>query len=163
MVQKQPTIQEWIVENFGTSLDVESPMEALFAASMRIIHKMDDYESIFRFEQFRSQVVIGRYRLDFAICGEGSRGTYRIGVEIDGHEFHDRTKEQASSDRRKDRELTTTGWRIIRFTGSDVHRNGLGCAKELCELVYQAHTGLNAGDAARQFHMDRIAEMLRGA
>jgi hypothetical protein len=52
-------------------------------------------------------------------------------VEIDGHDFHDRTKEQASRDRQRDRYLTLDGYTVIRFTGSDVYNDPYQCAEEI--------------------------------
>lgn len=43
-----------------------------------------------------------------------------IAVELDGHDFHERTKQQASRDKKRDRSLLSKGWSVIRFTGSDV-------------------------------------------
>jgi hypothetical protein len=55
----------------------------------------------------------------------------RLIVEVDGHDFHDRTKHQASYDRKRDRDLTLTGYRVIRFTGSDVYNNPLQCVEDI--------------------------------
>ena len=66
----------------------------------------------------------------------------RLVVEVDGHEFHDRTKRQASYDRKRDRELTLEGYRIVRFTGSDVY----------------SEPGLCAGDI--DFHINDLAELV---
>lgn len=46
-----------------------------------------------------------------------------VAVELDGHDFHERTKEQASRDKKRDRSLLSKGWTTIRFTGSDVVRD----------------------------------------
>jgi very-short-patch-repair endonuclease len=52
-------------------------------------------------------------------------------VEVDGHELHDRTKAQASYDRRRDRDLTLEGYRVVRFTGSDVFNHAYECAEDI--------------------------------
>ena len=52
-------------------------------------------------------------------------------VEVDGHDYHDRTKEQASYDRKRDRELTLEGYRVVRFTGSDVFNHPAECAEDI--------------------------------
>lgn len=44
-------------------------------------------------------------------------------IECDGHDFHERTKEQAERDRSRDRRVQELGWRIYRFTGSELYRN----------------------------------------
>lgn len=43
-----------------------------------------------------------------------------IAIELDGHDFHERTKEQATRDKRRDRALVAAGWSVLRFTGSEV-------------------------------------------
>lgn len=66
------------------------------------------------------------YRLDFVFTTVGGVDGNRerpLAVELDGHDFHERTKEQASSDRARDRALLALGTTTIRFTGSDVYRD----------------------------------------
>lgn len=43
-----------------------------------------------------------------------------IAVELDGHAFHERTKEQAARDKKRDRALLSKGWTVVRYTGSEV-------------------------------------------
>jgi very-short-patch-repair endonuclease len=58
-------------------------------------------------------------------------------VECDGHEFHDRTSDQASEDRRRDRVLQWLGFPLLRFTGTDVVRNKIVVAREIAAFVAQ--------------------------
>lgn len=62
-------------------------------------------------------------RVDFAIA---SRENGRVVVECDGHDYHERTKEQAARDRSRDRALTGLGWRVLRFTGREIVRDETG-------------------------------------
>lgn len=67
---------------------------------------------------------VGQYRADFLITvsnGEIEAGT--IVLECDGHDFHERTKEQAARDRQRDRTLTNAGHVILRVTGSEIYRD----------------------------------------
>lgn len=83
------------------------------------------------------QVRIAGYRCDFVITIEfpklGRRR--RIAIECDGHSFHDRTQEQASYDRRRDRKLLAVGVPTIRFTYSDITSDPAGVMSELRETV----------------------------
>lgn len=82
-----------------------------------------------------------RYRLDFAVIFGGPR-CYRFGkvaVECDGHDFHERTKEQAAHDRSRDRALTRHGWTVLRFTGSEINRDARRCAQEVLD-VFLSHS-----------------------
>jgi hypothetical protein len=55
----------------------------------------------------------------------------KLVVEVDGHDFHDRTKQQASYDKEQDREITLEGYRVIRFTGSDIFRDPYKCVEDI--------------------------------
>ena len=56
-------------------------------------------------------------------------------VEVDGHEFHERTRFQAARDRQRDRAMIAEGFRVIRFTGQEVYRAAEACAQEVAQLV----------------------------
>jgi hypothetical protein len=76
-----------------------------------------------------------RYRLDFLV-GFGTEANFKaVAVECDGHDFHDRTKEQASADRARDRAVQAEGVLVARFTGADIHADALACAREVWEMV----------------------------
>jgi hypothetical protein len=75
-----------------------------------------------------------RYRLDFAVCGVfyGENDTrVLVDLEVDGHDFHERTKEQAERDKERDRDLQSIGWHVARFTGSEVYRSPGGVAAKV--------------------------------
>jgi very-short-patch-repair endonuclease len=72
------------------------------------------------------------YRLDFLLFD----GISALGVECDGFDFHDRTKQQASADRARDREMLRAGLSVVRFTGSDIHRDVNFCALEALSLLF---------------------------
>lgn len=47
----------------------------------------------------------------------------RIAVELDGHDFHEKTKEQAKRDKEKDRFLQSQDYFVARYTGSEIYNN----------------------------------------
>lgn len=67
------------------------------------------------------------FRVDFLIDD--------IIVECDGYDFHDKTKEQATMDKQRDRLLKSVGYEVIRFSGSEIWGNPEKCAKEVIELL----------------------------
>ena len=79
----------------------------------------------------------GRYRLDFGITAPNGQ---RLAVECDGHDFHERTKEQARNDKSRDRALTAEGWKVLRFTGSEIFKDARRCAGEVAKIVRQEAT-----------------------
>lgn len=74
------------------------------------------------FETFEVQIIdqakIGPYVVDFLVIHERSN-TYIV-VECDGHDFHEKTKEQAAHDKKRDRFLTKLGYIVLRYTGSQI-------------------------------------------
>src|SRR5215467_10594120 len=64
-----------------------------------------------------------------------SKGLPIVVVECDGHEFHERTVQQASKDRRRDRMLQRRGVPILRFTGTDVVRGRAEFAQETADFI----------------------------
>jgi hypothetical protein len=56
-------------------------------------------------------------------------------IETDGHQFHERTVEQASNDRRRDRRLARYRISVLRFTGTDVVRGSEEFAQEVVDFV----------------------------
>lgn len=81
----------------------------------------------------------GRYRIDCLLVSydEDKRETGRVAVEIDGHDFHERTKEQARHDRQKDRYIQQAGLPVFRFPGSEVYAGPVRCAKEALDALFE--------------------------
>jgi hypothetical protein len=80
-----------------------------------------------------------RYRLDIAMelrSGEWPRAQVFVAVECDGHDFHEKTKEQAERDKRRDRDLQSIGWAIARFTGSEIVRDPIRAGRDVATLAY---------------------------
>jgi hypothetical protein len=86
------------------------------------------------FPQYRlildSSVTLSRtknYRVDLLIevveelSLEAEKPILSLVVELDGHDFHERTKEQAQRDKERDRNMTRAGYKIMRFTGSEIY------------------------------------------
>lgn len=103
------------------------------------------------------QAKLGEYRADFLLTytcmvpdPESERklkdgtsiygvkdATFQLIVECDGHDFHDRTKEQASKDRKRDRDLKKLGFEVFRYTGSDIWKNPISCASESIKALME--------------------------
>lgn len=82
------------------------------------------------------QFQIGDYRVDFLVktcmdIRDDLKYTASVVVECDGHDFHERTKQQAAHDRKRDRFIQSKGYKVLRFTGSEIWANSFACAKEV--------------------------------
>ncbi len=63
------------------------------------------------------------------------RSPFYIFIECDGHDYHEKTKEQAKKDKSKDRMLKIGGLDVIRFTGSEITANPDKCVAEIKKLI----------------------------
>lgn len=79
------------------------------------------------------QAKLAGHKVDFLLWF--AMGTHRggIAIECDGHEFHEKNKEQAARDKRRDREILAAGYPVMRFTGSEIFRDAIGCAEQIHE------------------------------
>lgn len=86
------------------------------------------------------QVQVGQYRVDFVIghCVDFDKPSRCIVVECDGHQFHQKTKDQVERDRARDRFLSTQYGRVIRFSGSELFRDPSRCAFEAAQVLVAA-------------------------
>lgn len=74
------------------------------------------------------QVSCGKYRIDLAHM------EHKIAVEVDGHEYH-KTREQRTNDSSRQRTLTVSGWTVVRFTGSEIHKDVLLCVDAIRAVI----------------------------
>lgn len=86
-----------------------------------------------------TQPEVGGKHPDFVVSFRGYHGRHegwlqsRVAIECDGHDFHEKTKQQAARDKRRDRELTFLGMPVLRFTGSEIWAGPTACARPVLE------------------------------
>lgn len=81
------------------------------------------------------QASVGKYVSDFIISYKSAEDTRFVSIECDGHEFHERTKEQATHDRKRDRIFQAEGLPVFRFTGREIVNDAARCAREIEEFL----------------------------
>jgi hypothetical protein len=134
------------------SRECESPIETLFLSTFMTGLGLADIRSPGEIDFWKIRTTTGReigprngaliitpqfrwrsYRIDFAFYFLNEEP--RVFVECDGHDFHERTPEQAERDRRRDREVQAAGIRILRFTGREIWRDPVQCVMETIKAV----------------------------
>jgi len=129
---------------------VSSPIEAHFGVAFFIISLLRNDPAVIIAQNGPLGASAGRrwfvepqfnllsYRADFLI-GPLPRAEHgNLVVECDGHDFHERTKEQAEHDRRRDREMQAAGYKVFRFTGAEIYRDPFRCAGEVFNELLRA-------------------------
>lgn len=81
------------------------------------------------------------YKLDFLVSIKAMI-VVALDVECDGHEWHERTQQQAAYDRARDRDLLKHGIQTIRYTGSEIHRDSNHCAVDAMQVLLGAHDAI---------------------
>jgi len=87
------------------------------------------------------QVQYGPRRADFVVWAHDGKKWKPLVVECDGHDFHERTKEQAAKDRDFDRYVQRGGATIFRFTGHQIVNKPDSCAYEVLRWADQQIVG----------------------
>lgn len=127
-------------------LQCQSPIEEIMLG--QIIFLYDGYNAV-RWDEtpdlpkppdafgtwFEIQAPIGQFRADFLFTCHAKGHVRRLVVECDGHDFHERTKQQAQRDKARDRFMVAEGITVIRFTGSELYREPSECADQLQRLL----------------------------
>jgi len=145
----------------------QSPIERLFLSALIAVAADDSHEIVLYAEKHRfdlspptwpklhiqPQCVIGDYKVDFLLLWESARNSSQeqqaptvspfpktqssLVVECDGHDFHEKTKDQTSRDKERDRTLQSCGFHVFRYSGSDIYRDPIKCAIECREFLVE--------------------------
>ena len=129
-------------EMTGALEDIESPIEqALYLAFINSGYKTYLYryakrvvgcDTVAFLPQHPIEIQGKTYRPDFLLSmWLPDDSTLHIAIECDGHDFHEKTKEQAKRDRQRERALTADGYIVVRFTGSEIFNDPYKCAEEI--------------------------------
>jgi very-short-patch-repair endonuclease len=98
------------------------------------------------------QCQVGRYRVDFLVMRKLNLawrpGIKLIAVECDGHDFHERTKEQAARDRSRDRAIQALDIMVMRFTGAEIFGDVIRCADEVRQALDRWEEAQSVADEA---------------
>lgn len=123
-------------------IDCESPIEQLLSLCLTNLQiSFNNWNPFVELSNFVSNQKIKckngkKYRLDFYfVVTYKNQETRYFGIECDGYEFHQKTKEQVKYDNQRQRDLQNEGIEIIRFSGSEIWDNPLKCAEEVKNII----------------------------
>ena len=61
----------------------------------------------------------------------------KLAVECDGHDFHEKTPEQAKRDKSRDRDLLNSGYPVMRFSGGEIHSDPRKCSEQVVHDFFE--------------------------
>lgn len=142
-----------------THLDIVSPQEAMRIAggrdSIEVLHLLPpkDPSAIYVPHGEASIAIelqrqIESFRVDFLVSmvreeNDRSQEPIQLVIECDGHDFHEKTKEQARKDKSRDRELKMLGYEVFRFAGSEIWASASQCAYQAVEFIDSRHLAIH--------------------
>jgi len=120
---------------------VISPIEHLFLIEWKL-NRIEEMLGVRFTPQKQCDTDRGMFVLDFLIAFDGPNAeTFRLGIELDGHDFHEKSKEQVESDKVRERAIVRAGIVVFRFSGSEVYRNAGKCVQEVAEYIRSRKEG----------------------
>ena len=131
--------------------DCKSPIEKIFYVAFEIVclfrkKELPEYATcMYSNPQCEVEANGHKYVADFAICRETNQEGYGIFlVECDGHEFHQKTKQQVERDNTRQYELKMAGFDILRFSGSQIYKDPFKCANDVFDYaLFKLNGGKN--------------------
>jgi hypothetical protein len=103
--------------------NIVSPIEQIFLMEW-CYAKVEDLYSLKLQPQEPIRTAAGEFFLDYLVTStHDSTPKFAVAIELDGHEFHEKTKEQVLQDKR--------------FSGAEVVRNCKNCIKEVISFIEQ--------------------------
>ena len=125
------------VDVIGLPKDCESPIEQILwmALNFCTLNSGKDY---FFYEQAEVEANGYKYRLDFLYEEDYMDLTDNpllLAIECDGHDFHEKTKEQVEKRNKRDMDLKLAGYDILHYSGSQIYKNPIKCAMEILDYI----------------------------
>lgn len=121
----------------------QSPIERLMLIALMnlefdLLVLSDDFRCCIN-QQYPVTVGDKTYHVDFMISMQIKGKIYNLVIECDGHDFHEKTKEQVRKDKARERDITLKGYGIMRFSGSEIWENPFECVKQVYTYFFNFH------------------------
>jgi len=114
---------------------VTSPIEQVFLIEWKFWTFLDS--TIIRVWQLDPQYQddsTAPYKIDFRLTNLLDE-KLKIGIELDSHIWHEKTPNQATRDKERERFLQEHGWHLIRFTGREVWQDPAECRSQMMKIA----------------------------
>ena len=110
---------------------VVSPIEQIFIMEWKFSNIEDKLHLRLK-PQTPIETDKGVFKIDFIVIDEnGGDNKFIIAIELDGHDFHEKTKLQVEKDKKRERAIVRKGIYVLRFSGSEIIKDARGCIKEI--------------------------------
>jgi len=125
------------VDCIGLPTECESPIEQILWLALNIYSLETENHYVF-LEQSEVNANGNNYRVDFLYCEDymdDIKNPFYLAIECDGHEFHEKTKQQVDRRNKRDMDLKMEGIDVLHFSGSKIYKEPFSCAEEICNYI----------------------------
>lgn len=147
-----PEYREWVLSSLSAGYRdaatprLESPLEGAFFAWWHALLWRSDYvgQMLTLVPQKPVSVSGFNYRIDFVvepselfarvIAGHGWKWP-PVAIELDGHAFHEKTREQVAARNQRDRLLQAAGWTVFHLSYDEIDRRGAPAVGDVIDAV----------------------------
>lgn len=122
--------------------EIKSPIEQVFITAFDLYVMLENKEPVFLFSQMPIEIGTKKYIADFYFEEDVYVNKFntdkKIIIECDGHQFHQKTKEQVKHDNEREYDLKMAGYEILRFSGSQIYNEPLKCAEDTYNYIMKS-------------------------
>lgn len=111
----------------------ESPIEQQFLCAFLVLNHVNNCGLDIEIQE-ELNVGSKTYRPDFIISNSIGEA-YNVVIECDGHDFHEKTKQQVIKGNNRDYDLKLDGYEVLHFSGSEIFKDAVKCASKAIEFV----------------------------
>jgi len=122
----------------------ESPIEIIFdfAYEVMMFDRIDEVPQLYIEHQFPIYTEKHTYRADFYFDTEYEfkyhymyENDFKLIIECDGHNFHEKTKEQVKHNNERDYDLKNAGFDVLHFSGHQIYTEPFKCANKTIDYI----------------------------
>ena len=122
-------------------IDEESPIEQIYFIALAIVREIKELNFVIE-PQYEIKCDSKKYYIDFAIIHyecfkDDLQDNFKLAIECDGYEFHQKTKEQVDKDNLREYDLKMKGFDILRFSGREIYNNPIKCAIKTINYIIE--------------------------
>lgn len=120
---------------FEPILECKSPIEQMFLVAYWVATTVTGRNYILD-GQCEIEANGHTYVGDFVLNNEHINApTLKLIVECDGHDFHEKTKEQVERRNQRDMDLKMAGYEVLHFSGSEIYKEPFKCALNVIRFI----------------------------
>jgi len=112
----------------------KSEIEKIFYLALQLYIIDVGYARYIIEPQYKISIGFEYYSADFLVF-DSCNPSFLLLIECDGHEFHEKTKEQVIYDNEREYKLKSAGYDVLHFSGSEIYNNPYECAEKTLNYI----------------------------